>query len=167
MKHTWAKKNSNKQASKKLCVGISTRYAGKQEELSWLAQWIRPQALNHEVSGSNLLGVTVVPLGKALYPHCLVPQKGLKVIGAPGCLLISSLLSLIVTRWNKFSYLLSIFPPFFPFGGGGGVGCSIHLWIWLTPIMKETAQKFTPIELWDLKYTSKIDSYQTYPKNSI
>ena len=30
---------------------------------------------------SNLLAAVVVLLGKALYPHCLVPQKGLKVIG--------------------------------------------------------------------------------------
>ena len=46
-----------------------------------MAQWIRPQTLNHEVPGSNLLAAAVVPLGKALYPHCLVPRKGLKAIG--------------------------------------------------------------------------------------
>ena len=46
-----------------------------------MAQWIRPQTLNRQVSGSNLLAVAVVPLGKALYPHCLVPRKGLKAVG--------------------------------------------------------------------------------------
>ena len=46
-----------------------------------VAQWIRPQTLNREVPSSNLQGVAVVPFGKALYPHCLVPQKGLKAIG--------------------------------------------------------------------------------------
>ena len=39
-----------------------------------VAQWIRPQTLSHEVSGLNLLAVAVVPLGKALYPHCLMPS---------------------------------------------------------------------------------------------
>ena len=47
-----------------------------------MAQWIRPQTLNrNEVPGSNLLAAAVVPLGKALYPHCLVPRKGLKAVG--------------------------------------------------------------------------------------
>ena len=47
-----------------------------------MAQWIRPRTLNREVPGSNALAAAVVLLGKALYPHCLVPWKGLK-----GCLL--------------------------------------------------------------------------------
>ena len=45
------------------------------------SQWIRPRFLNREVPGSNLMAMmagAVVPLGKALYPHCLVAQKGLK-----------------------------------------------------------------------------------------
>ena len=46
-----------------------------------MAQWIRPWTLSREVPGSNLLAAAVVPLGKALYPHCLVPQKGLKAVG--------------------------------------------------------------------------------------
>ena len=46
-----------------------------------MAQWIRPRTLNREVPGSNLLAAAIVPLGKALYPHCLVPWKGLKAIG--------------------------------------------------------------------------------------
>ena len=46
-----------------------------------MAQWIRPEALDREVPGSNLLAAAVVPLGKALYPHCLVPLKGLKAVG--------------------------------------------------------------------------------------
>ena len=46
-----------------------------------MAQWIRPWTLNREVPGSNLQAVAVVSLGKALYPHCLVPQKGLKAVG--------------------------------------------------------------------------------------
>ena len=44
-----------------------------------LAQGIRPQTLNRQVPGSNLLAAAVVPLGKALY-HCLVPQEGLNPI---------------------------------------------------------------------------------------
>ena len=47
------------------------------EELLWLSGR-RSQILNHEVPGSNLLAAAVVPLGKALYPHCLVPRKDLK-----------------------------------------------------------------------------------------
>ena len=35
-----------------------------------------------EVPGSNLLAAAVVPLGKALYPHCLVSRKGLKAVGS-------------------------------------------------------------------------------------
>ena len=46
-----------------------------------MAQWIRQQTLKREVSGSNLLAVVVGPLGKALYPLCLVPRKGLKAVG--------------------------------------------------------------------------------------
>ena len=46
-----------------------------------VAQWIRPQTLDREVPGSNLLAAAVVPLGKTLYPHCLVPRKGLKAVG--------------------------------------------------------------------------------------
>ena len=46
-----------------------------------MAQWIRSQTLNCEVPGSNSLAAAVVPLGKALYPHCLVPRKGLKAVG--------------------------------------------------------------------------------------
>ena len=46
-----------------------------------MAQWIRPQTRNHEVPRSNLLAAAVVPLGQALYLHCVVPRKGLEVIG--------------------------------------------------------------------------------------
>ena len=47
-----------------------------------------------EVPGSNLLAAAVVPLGKAVYPHCLVPRKGLKAIDPlVACFNISSLLS--------------------------------------------------------------------------
>ena len=46
-----------------------------------MAQWIRPQSLNREVPSSNLLVAAVVPLGKALYPHCLIPRKGLIAVG--------------------------------------------------------------------------------------
>ena len=42
---------------------------------------VRPRSLNREVPGSNLMVAAVVPLGKALYPHCLVPLKGLKAFG--------------------------------------------------------------------------------------
>ena len=46
-----------------------------------MAQWIRPQTINREVRGSNLLAMAVVPLDKALYPGCLVPRTGLKAVG--------------------------------------------------------------------------------------
>ena len=55
-------------------------YSKKRIRGAVVAQWIRPQALDREVPGSNLLAAAVVPLGKTLYPHCLVPQKGLKAI---------------------------------------------------------------------------------------
>ena len=45
-----------------------------------VAQWIRPRTLNSKVPGSNLLAAAGVPLGKALYPHCLVPWKGLEAV---------------------------------------------------------------------------------------
>ena len=61
--------------------------------ISFVAQWIRPQTLNLEVPGSNLLAAAAVSLGKALYPHCLVPWKGLPSCWSPGHLLIRSLLS--------------------------------------------------------------------------
>ena len=50
------------------------------QPISVVVQWIRPLTLNSEV-----------PLGKALYPHCLVPWKGLKTVGPPGRFLISIL----------------------------------------------------------------------------
>ena len=73
-----------------MAVPWSTRHQGS----TWLlrellgtywgavaAQWIRPQTLNREVLGSNLLAMALAPLGKALYHHCLVPHKALSVIG--------------------------------------------------------------------------------------
>ena len=60
-----------------------------------MAQWIRPRTLNREVPGSNLLKEAVVPFGKALYPHCLVPRKGLKEVCPLVCLLFIS---------NRISY---------------------------------------------------------------
>ena len=41
------------------------------------------RTLNREVLGSNLLAAAVVPVGKALHPHCLFPLKGLKAVGSP------------------------------------------------------------------------------------
>ena len=46
-----------------------------------MTQWIRPWTLNREVSSSNILAAAVVPLGKALHRHYLVPRKGLKAFG--------------------------------------------------------------------------------------
>ena len=46
-----------------------------------MVQWITKQILKREISSLNLLAATIVPSGKALYPHCPVPRKGLKVIG--------------------------------------------------------------------------------------
>ena len=57
------------------------------KEMLWLssravvAQWIRPWTLNREVPGSDLLAASVVPMGKALHPHCPVPRRGLKAVG--------------------------------------------------------------------------------------
>ena len=56
-----------------------------------MAQWIRPRTLSREVPGSNLLAAAAMPLGKALYPHYLVPRKGLKIVG----LLVACLSSLL------------------------------------------------------------------------
>ena len=49
--------------------------------ISAVAQWIRPRTSSCDVPSSNLPVAAVVPLGKALYPHCLVPRKGLKAVG--------------------------------------------------------------------------------------
>ena len=46
-----------------------------------VAQWITPRTLNRKVLGSNLLAAAVVPFGKALYHHCLVPREGLRAAG--------------------------------------------------------------------------------------
>ena len=55
---------------------------------------MRPQLLNRDIPGLNLPAAAVVPLGKALYPHCLVPRKGLKSIGPlVACLYAGCLLS--------------------------------------------------------------------------
>ena len=42
---------------------------------------IKPWILNHDIPGLNSLVAVVVPMGKALYIHCLVPQIGLQAIG--------------------------------------------------------------------------------------
>ena len=57
------------------------------EYISVVALWIRELTLNREVPGSKLLAAAVVSFDKALYPHCLVPRKGLKTVGPPGWLL--------------------------------------------------------------------------------
>ena len=41
-----------------------------------VAQWITPHTLNREVPCLYLLAAPVVPLGKALYPHCLKEAVG-------------------------------------------------------------------------------------------
>ena len=51
-----------------------------QEEGAVIAHWINLWALDHEVSGSNPHEFAAVPMGKALYPYCLVPQRRLKTI---------------------------------------------------------------------------------------
>ena len=63
-----------------------------------MAQWIRLRTLNREVPGSNLLTAAVVPLGKALYPHCLVPRKGLKAVGPLVACLYKQRLAFLVAR---------------------------------------------------------------------
>ena len=46
-----------------------------------MAKWIRTVGLLNEMSPLNPAVASVVPLGKALYPHCLVPRRGLKTVG--------------------------------------------------------------------------------------
>ena len=46
-----------------------------------MAQQIRTWTPVQLVLCSNPLVIAVVPLGKAVYLHCLVPQRGLKTIG--------------------------------------------------------------------------------------
>ena len=53
----------------------------KTKKKAVVAQWIRLQTLNREVPGSNLLAVTVVPLGKAPYLYCFIPPNGFKAVG--------------------------------------------------------------------------------------
>ena len=46
-----------------------------------VAQLIRPWTFIPEIPGSNpCMTLTVVPLDKALYSHCLVPWKELKAV---------------------------------------------------------------------------------------
>ena len=46
-----------------------------------MAQWKRPRTLNRKDPGSNLLAAAIiVPLGKAFYPHYLVPWKRPKAV---------------------------------------------------------------------------------------
>ena len=44
------------------------------------AQWIRPWTPDHKVHGSNLLTLAIAFLDMALFLHCLVPLRGLKII---------------------------------------------------------------------------------------
>ena len=57
-----------------------------------VAQWIRPQTLNCEVSSLNLLAAAVVPLGKVLYLYCLGPRKGLNAVRPPVACLFAAFL---------------------------------------------------------------------------
>ena len=61
-----------------------------------MAEWTRPQTSIPEVPGSNP-SPAVVPLGKALFPHCLVPWKGLKAIG-PLVACLNKQLAFLVAR---------------------------------------------------------------------
>ena len=65
-----------------------------------VAEWVRPHTLNREVPGSNLLAAAVVSLDKALSSHCLVPRKGLKVVG-PLIACLFKQLAFLVARLNK------------------------------------------------------------------
>ena len=60
-----------------------------------VAQWIRLRILNRGVPGSKLLAAAVVPLSKALYPHCLVLGKDLKPL-VPWLLTYKQLAFLVV-----------------------------------------------------------------------
>ena len=57
-----------------------------------MASWISPRTLNREDLGSNLLAAAVVR-ALALYPHCLVPRKGLKAVGPLVACFVRSLVS--------------------------------------------------------------------------
>ena len=70
-----------------------------------VAQWIWTQTLNGEVPGSNLLAAAVVPLGKALCPHRLVPWKWPTAIGPlVDPLAHKELVFLALARWNEYNY---------------------------------------------------------------
>ena len=70
-----------------------------------MAQWIRPRTLNGEVPSSNLLAAAVVPLGKALHPHCLVPRKGLEAVDPlVACFLAAYFLSGKINPTILYSY---------------------------------------------------------------
>ena len=61
-------------------------------------QWIRLGTFNKKVSGSNPLARAVIPLGKALYPHCLVPWIGLKAASHVAASLQAALFHFEVAR---------------------------------------------------------------------
>ena len=81
--------------------------SAKQIREAVVAQWIRPQPLNHEVPGSNLLAAAVVPLGKALYTHYLFPRKYLKPLVS--WLLAYKQLAFSVAGQNKSNYGAFVF----------------------------------------------------------
>ena len=94
-----------------------------------MAQWIRPQTLNREVPGSNPLAVVVVLLGKALYPHCLVLGKDLKLL-VPWSLAYKQF-AFLVERYTflKIQSIILFVVFFFFFGGGvlGGGGVKVSV----------------------------------------
>ena len=51
---------------------------------------------------------SIVPLTEALYPHCLVPRKGLKAVSPPGCLLAYRQLAFLVARSNRIQLYFTI-----------------------------------------------------------
>ena len=63
--------------------------------------WIQLRTLTYEVPGSNALAATVLSLSKTPYPHCLVPQRGLKAVSSLIVFSKSDLLSYSLGKMNS------------------------------------------------------------------
>ena len=50
--------------------------------INWMDKTAYSQSWGSRFESAGSSGSIIVPLGKALYPHCLVPRKGLKAVGS-------------------------------------------------------------------------------------
>ena len=77
-----------------------------------MVQWIRNWTLNHVVPGSNPHSTAFVPLGKALYPHCLVLREDIKPLGyllTSCCFLPTSHVRQLQIQSSVFDFLITVF----------------------------------------------------------